>query len=237
MNQFFNLFRDQKQGRLFLLLVLTSIFDVILLLYRNHELGHLWVMLENWQEAFIMVNVTFIFLAWNLFLAWIPYLISLQLEWISQLKGGKIWIAFALISWLLFFPNAPYLITDLLHLRYRAPIPLWFDMMLFFSFAWTGLILGFLSLQEVQLFLNKRLGRQKSSILVYLSLLLCGFGIYIGRFQRWNTWDVVSNPGALIGDITSILSNPMVHMSTLGLAIVISGLLFLGYFTIQTLTE
>lgn len=98
-------------------------------------------------------------------------------------------------------------------------------------------MLGFLSLQEVQGFLTKRLGKRLSTSLVYCALLLCGFGIYVGRFQRWNTWDVVANPGALFSDMLNILSQPMMHLNTFGLAIVISGLLFLAYFTIQTLTE
>lgn len=237
MQHYWSLFRDRKQGQLFSLLVLTSAFDVLLLLYRNHKLGHLWVLLESWKEAYLLVNITFIFLIWNLFLAWIPYLIALNLEGITRLKGGGILAGMALLLWLLFFPNAPYIITDLLHLKHRADIPKWYDLMLFFSFAWTGLMLGFLSLQEVQLFLKKRLGHGKARLLVCLSLVLCGFGIYLGRFLRWNSWDLFANPRPLMADLFEILSNPLLHMHTLGLAIVLSGLLLLAYFTIQTLTE
>lgn len=237
MQYYWNLFRDKKQGRLFFLLVLTSAFDMLLLLFRNYKLGQLRLFLQDPGEAYILVNITFIFLAWNLFLAWIPYLISLTLDWFDQGKSSKIVMGLALLTWLIFFPNAPYLITDLIHLRHRAPIPEWFDLMLFFSFAWTGLMLGFLSLQEVQHFLRKRLGQTKSTFLVCLALLLCGFGIYLGRFQRWNSWDLLTNPGLLLSDLSQILSHPISHIGTLGLAVVISGMLLLSYFTIQTLTE
>lgn len=237
MQHYWNLFRDKKQGRLFFLLSLTSAFDLFLLLFRNHKLGHLWIFLQNPQDAFFLVNITFIFLAWNLFLAWLPYSIAIGLEGIAQTYKSKLLVGTMLVLWLLFFPNAPYLITDLLHLKHRPPIPKWFDLMLFFSFAWTGLMLGFLSLQEVELFLKKRIGRWKSNLLICVALLLCGFGVFLGRFQRWNSWDLVTNPGPLISDLIDIICHPINHSGTLGLAVVISGLLALSYFTIQNLSE
>ena len=233
MQYYWNLFRDKKQGRLFFLLGLTSAFDMLLLLFRNYKLGHLRLFLEDPGEAYILVNVTFIFLAWNLFLAWIPYLISLNLEWFDRRKSNKMVLGLVLLAWLLFFPNAPYLITDLIHLEHRAPIPEWFDLMLFFSFAWTGLILGFLSLQEVQFFLKKRLGQRKSTILVCLALLLCGFGVYLGRFQRWNSWDFFMHPTRLAADIFQSLTAPeslakMVVVVLLFTVLTVSGHLLLA---------
>ena len=142
-----------------------------------------------------------------------------------------------MLCWLLFFPNAPYILTDLLHLKTRTPIPLWYDVMMILTFAWTGLMLGFLSLFEVQLFLQKFIGKTIASLMSVIAIFLCGIGIYIGRFQRWNSWDVVVNPFALISDVLNTLIHPMAYMRTLGLAVVISVFLLLGYSTIITLLK
>ena len=109
--------------------------------------------------------------------------------------------------------------------------------MMILSFAWTGLMLGFLSLFEVQLFLKKFIGKRASGLMSIAAIFLCGFGIYIGRFQRWNSWDVIANPLALVSDVMNTLIHPLAYMRTLGLAVVISVFLLLGYFTITTLLK
>lgn len=95
-------------------------------------------------------SLLYISLIWNLLLAWIPYAVSLLAT------GKKRWFSHPAIFytgsliWLLFFPNAPYIITDLFHLEQRPGIPLWFDLLLIFSFAWNGLIFGYLSLMKME---------------------------------------------------------------------------------------
>src|SRR6185503_17284547 len=86
-------------------------------------------------------ELTYIFLAWNLFLAWIPFALSQKLS-----KLNNRWkILFITALWLLFLPNAPYIITDFLHLKQRTPIPYWYDILLLFSASLNGLLLGILS--------------------------------------------------------------------------------------------
>lgn len=222
-------------NKLFWILGLTTLFDCALLCYRLNYIAIDYSMFASISDiAHYRGAPTFFFLVWNLFLAWIPYLVSLSLP---HLKKSKIIIGLVLLTWLLFFPNAPYIITDLLHLKHRPPVPMWFDVMLFFSFAWTGLILGFASLMEVQKFLEKRMNPAGVQAVVFSALALCGFGVFVGRFQRWNSWDVLSNPFRLLFDMAEVLMNPMAYWGTFGLTIVLSGMLMLGYYTLRSFTR
>ena len=128
-------------------------------------------------------ELTYIFLAWNLFLAWIPFALSQKLSTINN--RWKIFFITGL--WLLFLPNAPYIITDFLHLKQRTPIPYWYDILLLFSAALNGLLLGLSSLLTVERFLLNRYGSKISGIIMLCSFFLCSFGVYIGRYLRWNS--------------------------------------------------
>lgn len=136
------------------------------------------------------------FLLWNLFLAWIP----LAMAYAASTFAGKHRSLFlivlpAAVLWLLFFPNAPYMLTDLLHLQHpRADIPIWFDVLLINWFAWTGVLLGVFSLFMMHAIVMKALGRIAGWFFVLCVSTLGGVGIYIGRFLRWNSWDMLLNP-------------------------------------------
>ena len=93
-------------------------------------------------------NLFYFFLIWNLFLAWIPYWLAQVLVQLHKRPKSIVFLVLTWGLWLLFFPNAPYIITDLIHLKPRWPIPLWYDAMLLFFYSWAGLILGFLSLNS-----------------------------------------------------------------------------------------
>lgn len=219
---------------MFLLLSVSTLFSFALFAFRLEYIDFDYNKIKSMQDlCYYRGSSTFLFLNWNLFLAWIPYLIALSLPFLYRIFNSKIVIVGALCCWLLFFPNAPYIVTDFLHLRKRIGVPLWYDMMLFMSFAWTGLILGYVSLLEVQNFLQRFFSKSTVHLLSTIALLLGGFGIYLGRFQRWNSWDIVTQPLALFADIINILSQP----HTLGLAIVLSTFLLLGYFTLNTLAQ
>ena len=105
----------------------------------------------------------------------------------------RVWLA-----WFLFFPNAPYIVTDFVHLEHRPPVPLWFDLMMIASFAWTGLCLGYLSLYLMQEVARARFGRWISWVFVVVMLALGSVGVYAGRVLRWNSWDVVRHPRWLL---------------------------------------
>jgi uncharacterized membrane protein len=177
------------------------------------------------------------FLAWNLFLAWIPLFAAL-LVWRLDQGRRKFWLPVALLSltWLLFFPNAPYIVTDFQHLTPRQNVPLWFDLVMILSFAWNGLTVGFVSLRIMQQFAQRHTGPIGGWILAIGTLTISGFGIYIGRFLRWNTWDIVTNPHPLLQDILVRMVDPFGYPRTIGVTVLYSSFLILAYVTLWLFT-
>jgi len=147
----------------------------------------------------------YIFLVWNLFLAWLPFLFALMVVVFRQSKLAL--GAFGML-WLLFFPNTTYLVTDLIHLQHTNYIPIWYDAIMLFSFALTGLMLGLLSLYFVHAVVQNHFGQAVGWLFVMITAVLGGVGVYIGRFLRWNSWDVFTNPVTLLNDIAINLFNP-----------------------------
>jgi uncharacterized membrane protein len=178
---------------------------------------------------------TFKFLVWNLFLAWIPFGVSLIMI-LYQDKIKSWWIIAGCLSvWLAFFPNAPYIFTDLFHLRKRADVTLWYDTVLILSFAWTGLLLGILSLYDIQTYITQRVNVLAGWIFATCSLVLAGFGVYLGRFLRWNTWDILTHPWAVIRDVISPIIHPLSHKQPIAITLLFSCFLILLYLSFQIL--
>ena len=146
-------------------------------------------LLVFWRFTY-RVDAIFIGLWWNLFLAVIPLLASAALTQFARYPR-KLPRRLCFVVWLLFFPNAPYILTDFIHLRERLPAPLWLDATVFVSFAGAGLILGYLSLAEVQAVVQRLYGKATGWAVALASLMLCGAGMYMGRFLRWNSWQVL----------------------------------------------
>jgi len=166
----------------------------------------------------------FLFLNWNLFLAFIPWVLTSIAIIKPNIQKSRFTIFILLGAWLLFFPNAPYILTDLFHLRLKSSMPIWFDLVLILSFAWTGLLFGFLSLWDIELIMNKTINRTWVTIISIGLLFLGSFGIYIGRYLRWNSWEIITQPVKLIYDIGDRIINPFEHPRTWGLT------LFMGLF-------
>lgn len=173
-------------------------------------------------------STSFRFLVWNLILAAVPVLFSSLAFFVSRSRWK--WMgALFLIPWLLFFPNAPYILTDLLHLKERAPIPMWYDLLMLLSFALNGLFLGFLSLGMVEAVFERLFGRTAALIGVFACAFCAAFGIYLGRFERWNSWDLWRRPSGVLSDILPALYHPLSH-ARIWLITVLLGLLILtGY--------
>lgn len=136
------------------------------------------------------------FLIWNLFLAWIPFLIS---YFAYSMTINRTWIyvfiPVAAFLWLIFFPNAPYILTDFQHLAYGSKdLPVWYDVMMLIWFAFTGLLLGMVSLFLMQEIIRREFGSWVGWSFVSAVAGLSAAGVYMGRFLRWNSWDILRNP-------------------------------------------
>ncbi|MCB9081273.1 MAG: DUF1361 domain-containing protein [Lewinellaceae bacterium] len=186
------------------------------------NLGLIGVRVAWAHWANVSPNSLFLFLIWNLFLAWIPVWFSSRL---TARQPGLLSLGL-FMGWLVFLPNAPYLLTDLIHLRERPPIPLWFDGILFFSFAWTGLALGLWSLLRVEQQLRIWWPQHRRSY-TGLWLFLAGLGVFCGRFLRWNSWELITNPRGLLSDAVQLLTHWEAYRGELILIPVVGAVLLL----------
>jgi len=186
----------------------------------------------------LMIRVTrlesgfLLFLIWNLFLACIPYAITTILSF-ERIHKNILLFTLGFISWLAFLPNAPYILTDLQHIRHSKLTSVWFDVLLISSFAINGLVIGFASLKTMQTLLLIKFSKKTTQIFMHIILLLCGFGIYMGRVLRWNSWDIIHNPLDILGDIFQRIIFPIQHIQTWGFTIGFGGFLIITYHLFQ----
>lgn len=177
----------------FALVSVSMLFSIILLMIRM-KLTH---------------SFFYLFLVWNLFLAVIPFAITKYL--ISLPKLNKFVLVLWFGVWLLFLPNAPYIITDLLHIKISITHLLWLDILVIMSFALNGLMLFYLSINDMKTLLLTILNKKKVNYLTTIIFFLTGFGVYLGRFLRYNSWEILSNPKYLFVDIINIVIKPFAN--------------------------
>lgn len=179
---------------------------------------------------------TFLFLLWNLFLAWLPYVFSLGAVAIHGWKPRWWWAVIPPGAlWLLFFPNAPYILTDLMHLEQRFRIPIWYDIGLLLAFALAGCFLAIASLRSMQRIVSDYLGQIMSWMFVMGIMGLTSFGIYMGRYLRWNSWDLFTDPYPILRDIYFPLRHPFSNKETIAFSIMFAAILFVFYLTFNWL--
>lgn len=172
----------------------------------------------------------YFFYPWNLFLATLPLLFSKQL---SKFKKINLKVCMLLGCWLLFLPNAPYIITDLFHFEERPRIPFWFDLLIVISGAWNGIALCITSLLQVERFLAKHIKPKFHVPLTMFLITLCSYGIYLGRYKRYNSWNIITKPGDIIHTMLSHVAEPVEHIQAWMFTVSFAMLLALMYFTVK----
>jgi uncharacterized membrane protein len=181
-------------------------------------------------RAYLSGGLTYSFLIKNLFLAWLPYGFALVANFLFS-REWRFWPGILFFSglWLLFLPNAPYIITDFLHLQPRSGVPLWYDVGFIMSIALTGLFLGIASLRAVHGIIHHLAGPVIGWGFALSAIALSGIGVYLGRFLRWNSWDVIDSPLGIVMDSLRIFRHPLGYAEELGFVFMIAALMLVGY--------
>lgn len=178
-------------------------------------------------------SVFFFFLIWNLFLAFIPYLISFFLFTSVNFQERRFLRIGTLLVWLLFLPNSFYLLTDFVHINKFQDVPYWFDLILVSSFSITGIVLGLFSIRTVEKIIQLHYSKVQSKIMLFCILYLTAFGIYLGRFLRFNSWDLLVNPIDLFASCMVCLFKREVQNFTIGFGTFLLVLYFVSSFLIS----
>lgn len=180
------------------------------------------------------------FLIWNLFLAWLPLACSMAaLAWSRVARGAPrtIGIAVCGVAWLLLFPNAPYLMTDFIHLIFASRwteynvegLLIWYDLVLYFLFTWCGLLLGYLSMNQIHAIVRHAWDEAGGWLFVLASSLLSGFGLYLGRIVRLNSWDVL-HPGRIVDQVADAI-----HRNSIAFSLLFATLIMIVYVSLYSL--
>jgi uncharacterized membrane protein len=160
-------------------------------------------------------------LIWNLFLAWIPFILA---YFAHALSWKRLWVFLAIpllaFLWLLFFPNAPYMLTDLQDLARGTgqEAPLWYDVIIVVWCSWTGTLLGVISLYLMQDIIVRTFNRWLGWLFVFAISGLSSFGVYIGRFVRLNSWDILQDPAETAMVILGVVIDPSRRLAAFTIA-------------------
>jgi uncharacterized membrane protein len=180
-------------------------------------------------------STNYINLLWNLFLAWLPYILSIIAVSVSRINPKR-WGLIMLLGffWLVFFPNAPYMVTDFYHLEPRPPVPLWFDISLIAIFAFTGCFLAIASLRSIHVIIEEILGKFIGWLFALFALNIASLGVYLGRFGRYNSWDILLDPKSVVKEIAFNLLNPLDNLGFVGFTLMFTSILLVFYLMFTT---
>ena len=155
-------------------------------------------------------SLNYWYLSWNLALAVLPLCLAIFIA--NQLRTRR-WLSMPMFlltaAYAGFLPNSFYIATDLIHVQYASSQTILFDVVMILSYTLAGLLAGFTSVYLLHRELIKRIASDSAHLIIGALLLACSFAIYLGRFLRWNTWDVLTNPGGIIFDVSYRLVNPL----------------------------
>ncbi len=146
-------------------------------------------------------------LAWNMLLALLPLCFACAAGR-CRLWAGRAALA---VLWLLFLPNTFYMLTDLIHtpqkmewvnaadwtVRHSENVSDWLLTLLLGTGAVLAVLLGLEAMRVFGVCCCAHWPRPAVWACGGTVLLLCGFGMYIGRFLRLNSWDIL-HPLALL---------------------------------------
>jgi len=180
---------------------------------------------------------TFFFLNWNLFLAALPWLISMFVVTQFIKKRAKVFSVILLFLWFLLLPNAFYIITDLIYLRDHRQYLFWYDLFMMLIFSWTGFLFGYFSIENIENLYALKLSKLKSIFITIALLFICAFGVYLGRDLHWNSWDIFVDPRNFFLDVLDRFIKPFGHGRTWSFTFLMGTLLNVIYWPLKLIQK
>lgn len=200
-----------------------------------------------WLALAIILNIlrivlfgklSFIYILWNIFLALIPFVISIiLLNYSEKNKLNKTFFVIGGIVWIIFLPNAPYIVTDLIHLGVVRGVPVLYDSILLFTSAFVGVFLGLSSIYNIEKILLSKYSREITQVIIIVILGLTSFGMYIGRSFRFNSWDVFVSPLSFTSKLFDIFSVTSNHIETFSYMVLFFAFLYISYLSWKYLNK
>jgi uncharacterized membrane protein len=209
----------------------------------RNEVDRILILSIAFSIAMVMARVVYTgkfsysWLIWNLFLAWVPYVITSWLQKQPAIQQHRLKFLIIAGVWLLFVPNTFYILTDLFHLDEHHNVPNWFDLTLIISFAWNGLLLGILSIRQMERMVQRYFPAKHELVFIYPIMWLCAIGVYIGRYARFNSWDIVTNPFGLCVYLVKMTIHPVQYVYAWGMVACFSVFMTLVYLTIKRMSK
>ena len=145
----------------------------------------------------------------------------------------RVWLLPLGLGWLAFLPNSPYLVTDLVHLS--EGVELWRHVLQYGFAAWTGIMLGVVSMRLIHARVEREYGAVSGWAAVVVSIALCSIGVVVGRFQRWNSWDLMTQPHAVVTTTFKWVRSPFAYVQSTGVALAVAAFFGLAYLTVWSL--
>ncbi len=184
--------------------------------------------LLNWlRHAWEVFDLSTFRIVWNLFLAYIPLFLSIWLFRSAKSRSLLWWLGF--LVFISFLPNAPYVLTDIIHVidLTQRGYSVWTITLVvipqYIFFILAGFEAYVLSLLKFGYYLHRQ-GLGRWIWLMEFSLhALSAVGIYLGRFQRFNSWDFIAQPTDVARSLVENLANkrPIVVMGVTFVILVI----------------
>ncbi|WP_421753877.1 DUF1361 domain-containing protein [Croceimicrobium sp.] len=179
------------------------------------------VILSIGRPIFNSGHPAYLFILWNLFLAALPLFfakVTIRLH-----EKPKIQVL-GFMAWLIFFPNAPYILTDLTHLDHSHGFD-WYDTILILAAGIAGIKMAFDSMDMI---LDELKGLFPIvPMLIWNSsfMLLAAYGIYLGRYLRFNSWDLLTQPISLLKACADLFIHPGMYRGEWTMILIFAGFL------------
>ena len=188
----------------------------------------------NIVRIYLFDTTSFVYMFWNIFLAFIPFIISsILLIHTNKNNFFRPFFIIGFILWFIFLPNAPYVVTDLIHLGRIRAVPVMFDAFLLFSSAAVSLLVGMYSLFDMEKIFLLKFSKKTTNIFIFFIILFSSFGIYLGRFLRFNSWDLFTSHSFLLSSIWNIFADPVANVNAYAYTFLFFIFIYISYISFK----